>query len=205
METQGTVFVVDDDPGFRRSMRWLLESDGLEVETYQTATEFLGEHDPERPGCLVLDVRMPGVDGLQLQEVLVTDGECLPIIFVTGCGEVPTTVQAMKRGAFDFLEKPIADRRFLGLVHEAIGRDLQRRRMESRQRELRSRIERLTPREREVMDWLLEGKPAKRIAADLGISTKTVLRHRSRVLEKLRVGSEAELIRQFLDHSLELI
>jgi FixJ family two-component response regulator len=153
----------------------------------------------------VLDVRMPGVDGLQLQDMLVTKGERLPIIFVTGCGEVPTTVQAMKRGAFDFLEKPVADRTFLGRVHQAIDKDLQRRRMESRQREIRSRIERLTPREREVMHWLLEGKPAKRIAADLDIGTKTVLRHRSRVLEKLRVGSEAELIRQFLDHSLELI
>ena len=111
----------------------------------------------------------------------------------------------MKRGAFDFLEKPVADQTFLGLVHEAIDRDLQRRGVESRQREIRSRINRLTPREREIMHWLLEGKPAKRIAADLDISTKTVLRHRSRVLEKLRVGSEAELVRHFLDHSLELV
>lgn len=203
MEAQATVFVVDDDPGVRRSMRWLLESDGLLVEIYTTATEFLEEYDPERPGCLLLDVRMPGMDGLELQEKLVVDGECLPIIFVTGHGDIPSSVQAMKRGAVDFLEKPATNRGLLKLIHEAIDRDLQRRRLESQQREIRSRIERLTGREREVMHGLLDGKPTKRIAADLGISPKTALRHRSRVFQKLRVQSEAELLRQFLDHSLE--
>jgi len=204
VEAEATVFVVDDDPGARRSMRWLLESDGLEVETHRTATEFLDEYDHERPGCLVLDVRMQGMTGLQLQEKLAADGECLPIIFVTGYGDVPTSVQAMKRGAVDFLEKPIADQGFVRRVHEAIDIDLQRRSTERQRRELRSRIKRLTPREREVMQGMLEGKPSKRIAADLGISTKTVLRHRSRVLQKLRVQSDAELIRRFLDYSLEL-
>lgn len=203
MEAHATVFVVDDDPGVRRSMRWLLESDGLEVETHGTATEFLDEYDPERAGCLVLDVRMRGMDGLQLQEKLVAGGQCLPIIFVTGHGDVPTSVRAMKRGAVDFLEKPVTDGGFLELVHEAIDMDLQRRRMESQQREIRSRIDRLTPREREVMQRLLEGKPTKKIAADLDISAKTALRHRSRVLQKMRVQTEAELVRQFLDHSLQ--
>lgn len=185
-------------------MRWLLESDGLEVETHRTATEFLDEYDHERPGCLVLDVRMQGMNGLQLQEKLVADGDCLPIIFVTGYGDVPTSVQAMKRGAVDFLEKPIADQGFVTRVHEAIDIDLQRRHMERQRRELRSRIERLTPREREVMRGLLEGKAAKKIAAELGISVKTALRHRSRVLQKMRVQSDAELVRPFLEYSLQL-
>jgi two-component system response regulator TtrR len=204
VESEATVFVVDDDPGVRRSMRWLLESDGLEVETHRTATEFLDEYDPERPGCLVLDVRMKEMNGLELQEKLVADGDCLPIIFVTGYGDVPTSVQAMKRGAVDFLEKPIADQGFVTRVHEAIDMDLRRRSMERQRRELLSRIKRLTPREREVMQGLLEGKPSKRIAAELGISVKTALRHRSRVLQKLRVQCDTELIRRFLEYSLEL-
>lgn len=205
METQATVFVVDDDPGALRSMQWLLESDGLRVETHRSATEFLDKYDPARPGCLVLDVHMQGMNGLELQEKLVADGECPPIIFVTGQGDVRTSVRAMKWGAVDFLEKPITDRMLVRLVHEAIDKDLQRRRIESRQREMRSRIARLTPREREVMHALLDGKPAKRIAIELGISIKTALRHRSRILQKLRVHSVAELVRQFLDHSLELV
>jgi len=204
VEAQATVFVVDDDAGVRRSMRWLLESDGLEVETHENATEFLDVYDPERPGCLVLDVRMPGMDGMQLQEKLVVNGKCLPIIFVTGHGDVPTSVQAMKRGAVDFLEKPITDRGFLRLVHDAIDKDLERHHKESRRRVILSRIERLTPREHQVMRGLLEAKTTKKIAADLEINTKTALRHRSRVLQKLRVQSEAELIRLFLDHSIEL-
>jgi len=204
MKTEGTVFVVDDDPGVQRSIRWLLESDGLDVQTHDTATDFLDEYDPERPGCLVLDMRMPGMDGLQLQERLVADGECPPIIFVTGYGDVPTSVRAMKRGAVDFLEKPITEKVFLKLVHQAIDRDLRRHRMEDRRREIRSRIERLTPREREVMRGLLEGIPTKRIAADLGISVKTASKHRSRVFQKLRVESAAELVRLLSDHSLQV-
>jgi len=186
-------------------MRWVLESDGLDVQTHETATEFLDEYDPERPGCLVLDLRMPGMDGLQLQEELVAHGECLPIIFVTGYGDVPKSVRAMKGGAVDFLEKPIANNRLLKIVHQAIDSDLGRRRVQSQRREVRSRIERLTPRECEVMHGLVEGMPTKRIAANLGITAKTILKHRSRILQKLRVQSEAELVRLLFDHSLETV
>jgi len=184
-------------------MRWLLESVGLDVQTYETATEFLDEYDLERPGCLVLDMRMPDMDGLQLQERLVAHGECLPIIFLTGCGDVPTSVRAIKGGAIDFLEKPIDSEAFLKLVHQAIDADQQRRQMESQRQEIQSRLERLTPRERDVMHGMLTGAPMKGIAADLSISTKTALKHRSRVLRKLKVQSEAELVRLLFEHDLD--
>lgn len=200
-----TVFVVDDDPGALRSMRWLLESAGLEVETHRNANDFLDQYDDERPGCLVLDVCMPGMDGLTLQETLLTRGVCLPIIYVTGFGDVPTSVRAMKLGAVDFLEKPVNDEELVSLVRGAIEQDVQRHALENGQREIRTRIKRLTPREREVMSGLLEGKPSKGIAAELSIGIKTALRHRARVLQKLDVQSEAELVRRFVDHSLELV
>ena len=205
MRAETTVFVVDDDPGALRSMRWLLESAGLEVETHRNANEFLDQYDDERPGCLVLDVCMPGMDGLTLQETLLTRGVYLPIIYVTGFGDVPTSVRAMKLGAVDFLEKPVNDEELVSLVRRAIEQDVQRHALENGQREIRSRIKRLTPREREVMSGLLEGKPSKGIAAELCIGTKTALRHRARVLQKLGVQSEAELVRRFVDHSLELV
>jgi len=204
METNPTVFVIDDNPGALRSAQWLLESYGLNVETYWTTAEFLDSYDPDRPGCLVLDVHMPGMGGLELQERLIASGTCPPIIFVTGGGEVPTSVRAMRLGAVDFLEKPVNGEELVSLVREAIAKDERRCHLDRQRREVESRVDRLTMREREVMNGLLQGKPAKAVAADLGIAHKTTLKHRTRVLRKLDARSEAELLRRFFDHSLDL-
>lgn len=204
MKSEPTVFVVDDDPGALQSAQWLLESDGLNVETYSTVAAFLGAYDPDRPSCLVLDVQMPSTGGLELQERLIASGTCPPIIFVTGSGDVPTSVCAMKQGAFDFLEKPVNGENLVSLVRKAIEQDVRRCQLDRQRRETQSRLDRLTPREREVMSALLQGKPAKGIAAELGIAQKTALRHRARVLQKLDVRSDTELVRRFVDHSLEL-
>jgi len=199
VEDNSTVFLIDSNPVALRAMRRLLGSDGLNVETYWTAAEFLDEYDPDRSGCLVLDVHLPGMGGLDLQERLVSGGRCLPIIFVTDGGDVPTCVRAMKLGAVDFLEKPVNDQKLLSLIRAAIDQDAQRCLLERQRRETRSRLDRLTPREREVMSELLKGKSAKGIATDLGIAAKTVFRHRARVLQKLRVESEIELMRRLFD------
>ncbi len=203
MDTDATVFVVDDDPGIRKSMKWLLESDGLEVETYGSAKDLLDDYDPERPGCLVLDVRMPGMTGLQLQEKLVGDHVGLPIVFVTGYGDVPSSVQAMKLGAIDFLEKPVGDDELLKLVQEAIGKDLERRRLERERLEIQARLDTLTLREREVMRKLVDGIATKQIAAERGVSNQTVAKHRTRILSKLGVQTDAELVRLLAEHSLQ--
>jgi len=204
MAAETTVFVVDDDGGTLKSMRWLLESHGLEVETYRSAQQFLDACDPGKAGCLILDVRMPDMDGLQLQERLDVDGVGLPIVFVTGYADVPASVRAMKRGAIDFLQKPIIDQELLKLVHEAIEKDLERRLLKSRQCEVQSRLDKLSEREREVKRMLVDGKSLKQIAVELGISHQTVAKHRARILEKLKVRSEPELLRLLVDHSLPL-
>ena len=204
MEGNPTVFLIDSNPVALRAMRRLLESDGLKVETYWTAAEFLDKYDPDRSGCLVLDVHLPGMGGLDLQERLVGGGRCLPIIFVTDGGDVPACVRAMKLGALDFLEKPVNDQEFVNLVRKAIDQDTQRCLSERQRREMRFRLARLTPREREVMGGLMKGKRVKGIAAELGIAQKTALGHRARMLQKLNVKSETELVRRFVDSSLEL-
>jgi len=195
MNVKPTVFLVDDDSGSRNSMRFLLESEGLSVEPFDSARTFLEVYDPGRPGCLVLDVRMPEMDGLELQKRLQYLGQHLPIIFVTGHGDVPMCARAMKAGAVDFLEKPVDDETLLALVRKGLADGWQRYQRELEEHATQSRIERLSPREREVMQIMHGGKSIKQIATELGISIQTAAKHRSRVLEKLGIENEAELVR----------
>jgi two-component system response regulator FixJ len=195
MPRDPTVFVVDDDRAMRDSLRWLLESVGLSVRTYPTAADFLREYEPSQPGCLVLDVRMPGMSGLDLQAELARRGAGLPTIVVTGHAEVPMAVRAVKAGALDFIEKPFSDQLLLDRVRQALEIDRQDREVRCRRDEARRRLESLTAREREVLALVVAGKANKEIAADLGLSPKTVEVHRARVMSKMAVDSLAELIR----------
>lgn len=195
MEAKPTVFVVDDEPGVRHALRVLLESVGWQNEAYESATHFLAAYDPERPGCLVLDLRMPGLSGLDLQRELVDRGSLLPIIFLTAHAEVPTAVRAMRTGAIDFLEKPFNSQVLLDRVQEAVEWNRQARRERAERTSVAARLSSLTAREREVLDHVIAGKPNKRIAADLGVTEKTVEFHRSNLMAKLRVSSLAELVR----------
>jgi FixJ family two-component response regulator len=193
-----TVFVVDNDEATRKSLAWLLESVNLHVETFRTAEEFLAACNPDRPGCLVLDVRLPGMSGLVLQEELERLEIRLPVIMITGYADVPTAVQVLKRGAFDFFEKPLVDDLLLERVHQAIEADTLCRRARAERDRLHARLSCLTAREREVFDQIVQGKANKVVAYELGISEKTVEVHRSRVMQKLCAGSLAELVRMDL-------
>jgi two-component system, LuxR family, response regulator FixJ len=195
MPPEPTVFVVDDDRAMRDSLRWLLESVGLTVRTYPTAADFLCEYESSQPGCLVLDVRMPGMSGLDLQAELVRRGAGLPTIVVTGHAEVPMAVRAVKAGAVDFIEKPFSDQLLLDRVRQALELDRQDREVRRRREEARRRLESLTAREREVLGLVVAGKANKEIAAALGLSPKTVEVHRAHVMSKMAVDSLAELIR----------
>jgi two-component system, LuxR family, response regulator FixJ len=195
---QSTVFVVDDDAAALKSLRWLLESVDLRVAAYRSAQEFLAEYDPDVPGCLVLDIRMPGMSGLELQEELQGRRCGHPIIFVTGHGDVPTCSKAYRCGAFDFIEKPVNDQAIVDLVNRAVCADAARRRQQARRPNLAAHRGRLTPREQEVMDLLVAGKSVKQIAVELGVGFPTAARHRSRVLEKMQVGNDVELVRLVL-------
>ena len=195
MEAESTVFVVDDDADLRESLGWLIESAGLRVKTFSTAEEFLAGYEPEEPCCLVLDVRMPGLSGLDLQEELTRRGVPPPIIIVTGHAKVPMAVRALKGGAIDFLQKPFSDQALLDRVRQAIDLDRRTRQARAEDAKVVTLLSRLTPREREVMDLVIAGKPNKIIADDLGISPKTVEIHRARVMEKMQAGSVAELVR----------
>lgn len=194
-ESAPVVFVVDDDPAMRESLRWLIESIGLTVRTHATAREFLDRYDPASIGCLVLDVRMPGLSGLDLQDELAKRGTILPIIMITGYAEVPMAVRAMKAGAIDFIEKPFSDQDLLDRVRFAIDLSQQVRAAEDERAEIFSRVARLTPREREVCDRVIAGMSNKVIAKDLGLSTKTVEVHRARLMEKLQASTLADLVR----------
>ena len=195
IESEPTVFVVDDDADLRQSLGWLLESVGLRFRSYATAEEFLGDYEPDEPGCLLLDVRMPGVSGLDLQEELRRRGVPPPIIIMTGHARVPMAVRALKGGAIDFIKKPFSDQALLEQVRKAIDLDRRTRRVRMECSEFAERLTYLTPRERDVMNLVILGKPNKIIADDLGISAKTVEILRGRVMEKLQVGSVAELVR----------
>jgi two-component system response regulator FixJ len=195
MPPEPIVFVVDDDRAMRESLRWLLESVGLTVRTYANAADFLREYEPTQPGCLVLDVRMPGMSGLDLQADLVRRGAGLPTIVVTGHAEVPMAVRAVKAGAVDFIEKPFSDQLLLDRVRQALEIDRLEREVRRRREEARRRLETLTAREREVLMLVAAGKANKEIAAELGLSQKTVEVHRSHVMSKMFVDSLAELIR----------
>jgi FixJ family two-component response regulator len=190
-----TVFVVDDDPAMRASLRWLIESVGLAVQTSSTAQEFLSTYDARSPGCLVLDVRMPGMSGLDLQAEMAARRIELPILIITGYAEVPIAVRAMKAGAFDFIEKPFSDQTLLDRIRKAITVDRNARREREELTSALQRLANVTPREHDVMDRVVAGKSNKVIAAELGLSMKTVEVHRKRVMDKMGAESLADLIR----------
>jgi FixJ family two-component response regulator len=193
--TTATVFVVDDYAPVRRSISRLLHAAGFVVAAFASAEEFLAQYDPGVWGCLVLDVAMPVLNGLELQHILAQAGSLLPIIFLTGEGDIPKTVQAMKHGATDFLTKPVNDEDLLVAVRAAIEKNRALRQEQAKLSEIRARLATLTPREREVLEYVVAGKLNKQIAGDLGTVEQTVKVHRARVMEKMRVRSVAELVR----------
>jgi FixJ family two-component response regulator len=190
-----TVFIVDDDPAVLKSLSRLLRSAGLAVATFPSPRDFLDRHDPTAPGCLVLDVAMPGLNGLELQEELVARGQELAIVFLTGHGDIPMSVKAMKRGAVDFLTKPVDDDELLKAIRVAIEKDRLQRRTHAEIAEIQQRLATLTPREREVLQHVISGRLNKQTAAELGTVEKTIKVHRARVMEKMKVSSVAELVR----------
>lgn len=194
MEPQPTVFAIDDNQAFLSALVLALETAGLPVEAFASAPVFLDAYRPERPGCLVLDVRMPEMTGLELQQTLDTRGIRIPIVFITGHGDVATSVTAFRRGAVDFLEKPFSDRALLDSVGLALARDARARRIESERVTVVERFERLTPREQEVMALVVSDMSAKEIAAGLRISPRTVEHHREHVMVKMQAGSLHDLI-----------
>jgi two-component system response regulator FixJ len=194
-----TVFVVDDDSGVRASIRMLLKSVGIPATPMASAQEFLAAFDPTQPGCLVLDIRMPGMSGLELQQQLNLRGAILPVLFITGHGDVPMAVEAMQQGAFDFLQKPFRDQDLIDRVQKALARDLANRAALQRHDQIRDRLASLSAREKQVLELLTKGKPNKIMAAELGISQRTVEIHRAHVMEKLGADSIAQLVRMVLD------
>ena len=193
-ELEPVVFVVDDEEAVCSSIRVLLETIGLNVRTYNNAQDFLSAYDPAQPGCLVLDVRMPGMSGLELQSKFVEEQIGIPVIIITGHGDVPIAVKAIKMGALDFLEKPFREQSLLDNIQRALNVDASNRRKGAECKEIDSMLTRLTPRERQIMDLLVAGKINKLIAHELGISQKTVDFHRANILEKMEVGSVVELL-----------
>ena len=192
--TEPTVHIVDDDPAVRDSLALLAGSAGLSVATFCSASDFLDDYCPTRPGCLVLDMCLPGIGGMELLEQWTDSQPPLPVIILTGHGDVPAAVQAMKVGAMDFIQKPFDCEMLLQRIHEAIERDRLSRRNSSNHQALASRMARLTPREREIMDLIVGGKANKVIAIDLNISERTVELHRARIMKKMQVKSLAELV-----------
>jgi FixJ family two-component response regulator len=192
------VFLVDDDAAALKSLRWLLEAAQFQVNAYQSPQELLEFYDPCVPGCLVIDFRMPGMNGLELQQALAERGCQHPIIFVTGYGDVPTCSRAYQQGAFDFIEKPVNDHAIVDLVHRALREDARRRADRASHPDISPLLAALTPREREVLNLVVDGKTVKQIAAELGVGFPTAARHRTRVLEKLHVTNDVELVRLVL-------
>jgi len=198
MTAEPTVFVVDDDEGVRRWLRDVIKSAGLNVETYASAEEFLDHIDATRPGCVVLDLSMQGMSGLELQAELSARGIPIPVIIATGYGDVPTVVRAMKADAVDFVQKPISGAHMLELIRMAIQRDADAQLKRARRNEVLGRLRTLSPREREVMQLVVVGTANKQIANQLGLSEKTVEMHRAHVMKKLGARSVAELVRTSL-------
>ncbi|MEN6406950.1 MAG: response regulator [Thermoguttaceae bacterium] len=192
-----TVFVVDDDPQVCESLTLMIRSMGFHVETYPSAEAFLDTYQEKSngPRCLVLDVRMPGLSGLGLQQLLANQGRSMPTIMISGCADIPMAVQAMSAGAIDFLEKPFNRRTLLTRIQDAIDRDAQRQRANARSADLAGRMARLSARQREVLELLVAGKHSKQIAAELGIGEKTVAKHRAGVFEKMEVDNVVEIVR----------
>ena len=194
-QVEPTVFIVDDDPAVLKSLSRLLRASQFNVVTFGSPQEFLERHDPHTPGCLVLDVAMPGLNGLELQEALRVKGSAIPIIFLTGHGDIPMSVQAMKGGALDFLTKPVHDEDLLKAVVAALEKDRIERQSRAELDDIQERLATLTPREREVLIHVVSGQLNKQIAYALGTVEKTIKVHRARVMEKMKVGSVAELVR----------
>ncbi len=196
MQREPTVVLVDDDKNVRDALKWLIESVDLRVDTYACATEFLESFDPRAPGCLVLDVRMPGMSGLELQENLASHNCGLPVIIITGHADVAMCIRAFEGGAFAFLEKPVNQQDLLEQVQKAIEQDTKNRQESMPADDIDDRVSRLTPREREVMDLLVAGQSMKQIAGQLEISLPTCSKHRTHVLEKLDVKNDVQLVRR---------
>jgi two-component system response regulator FixJ len=197
-DSQALVFVVDDDEAVRSSTKLLLKSVGLPAVTFASAQEFLDNYDPLQPGCVVLDVRMPLMSGLELQQLLNIRGAIIPVIFITGHGDIPMAVEAMQHGAFDFLQKPFRDQELLDRVQRALTRDTENRARLRHTDRIRERLASLSPREREVLELVTQGKANKMVAGDLGVSQRTVEIHRAHVMQKMEAGSLAELVRMMM-------
>jgi len=192
------IYIIDDDEALRDSLVWLLESSGYRVESFESAESFLAAYSDSMTGCLVLDVRMPGMSGLELFEELRSRHCTLPVIFITGHGDVPMAVSAVKKGAVDFIEKPFSDRDMLGLIEQCLAAEAENRLKRQLEADTARRLDHLTQREREVLDLIILGKLNKQIADVLGISIKTVEVHRARVMEKMGAHSLAELVQHVL-------
>jgi FixJ family two-component response regulator len=193
--TAPVIYIVEDDPSFRRSMERLVQTLGFEPVSFQTADSFLAQPCLRRPACLLLDVQLPGIDGLDLQQRLIEGGSSLPIIFMTGHGSIPMSVQAMKKGALDFLPKPFEPQDLRSALLKALERDIQNSESELELRQVKSILDTLTPREKEVLRWVITGRLNKQIAFELGTTEKTIKVHRSRVMQKTGATSVAELVR----------
>jgi FixJ family two-component response regulator len=198
MPPDPTVWVVDDEAAMRNSLKWLIESVGLAVRVYASAEEFLGAYDAALPGCIVSDVRMPGMSGIELQAELAQRGGAVPMIFLTAHGEIPMAVHAIQSGAFDFIEKPFSNHGLLERIQRAVARDKQTRVALERRKDVLDRLERLSAREREVLDQIVQGKANKEIAAQLNVSIKTVEFHRAHVMQKMGADSVASLLNAIL-------
>ncbi|MBW7472521.1 response regulator FixJ [Marinobacter sp. F4218] len=197
-DIQQTVYVVEDDEAVRDSLELLLKSDSKPVKTYENATAFLKDYSEKMAGCIVLDIRMPGMDGMELQKKLNEKHSILPIIFVTGHGDVPMAVDAMKEGAVDFIQKPYREEALLEKIEAALEQDLEQRKTLDEKQEIIRRVKSLTPREHEIMDRMIAGQANKVIAIELEISQRTVEIHRSRVMHKMGTHSLAHLVRMVL-------
>jgi FixJ family two-component response regulator len=198
------VFVVDDDESVRTSLRFLLKSVGLDNQAFPSAGDFLAAYDPVQAGCLVLDVRMPGMSGLELQQQLNLRGAIIPVIFITGHGDIPMAVEAMQHGAHDFLQKPFRDQDLIDRIQQALAKDAKARAALEEHGRIRERLESLTPRERDVLALMVQGKPNKIMAHELGLSQRTVEIHRARVMEKSGAASLAQLVRMVMDVEPEM-
>jgi len=194
-----TVIVIDDDDAVRSALKLLFKSIGLPVLVYSSAQEFLPHYVLDQPGCLVVDVRMPGMSGLELQQQLNLRGAMIPVIFITGHGDIAMAVEALQHGAFDFLPKPFQDEDLIERVQRALKKDAVNRKEIGKGERIRQRLESLTPREREVLGLVTSGKPNKVMAADLGVSQRTIEIHRARVMEKMEANSLAQLVRMTLE------
>jgi len=193
-QTQGTVYLVDDDPNMRKALMRFLKTNGLRAQAFGSAREFLDRKSSDTPACLVLDIRMPGMSGLDLQTELAKQNKQLPIVFITGHGDVRMSVQAMKGGAIDFLLKPFADDDLLAVIHQALKKDKRHSEARAEQEQIQDRLRTLTPRERQVFEFVIQGLLNKQIAGKLGASEPTIKVHRHRLMEKMGVTSVAELV-----------